>query len=303
MFGYVKPYIPLLRVKDNEFYKAVYCGLCGCTAKCNGCSSTVTLSYDIAFLSLLRLALAGEKLTIIKKRCPLHPLKKRNILTPTKELEFCADVGVLLSYYNIIDNIKDEKGKKRFASKILKPFFSSARNRVLKRQGTQADLIIKDGLDALHLLEEGKCNSVDKTSDEFGAMLSKLASVALSGRDKIIAENAGYAVGKWIYIIDALDDAEKDVKDNSYNPVVELYGGSLPTEEQQKGLILALNLIKEKLSAALDLIDYKDECGENSDDHQNCAYFTDELRSVMENIVNVGMQRTEQKISESKKEK
>ena len=112
MFGYVKPFSPLLRVKDDEFYKAVYCGLCGCTAKCNGCSSTLTLSYDIAFFSLVRLALAGEKITLLKKRCLVHPMKKRTVLAPSDELEFCSGVGVLLSYYKIIDNINDEKGKK-----------------------------------------------------------------------------------------------------------------------------------------------------------------------------------------------
>ena len=56
MFGYVKPNIPELKVKDNELYKATYCGLCRAMGKCTGCASRFTLSYDFAFAAVLRLA-------------------------------------------------------------------------------------------------------------------------------------------------------------------------------------------------------------------------------------------------------
>lgn len=299
MFGYVKPFSPLLRVKDDEFYKAVYCGLCGCTAKCNGCSSTVTLSYDIAFLALVRLALAGEKLTLLKKRCIAHPVKKRNRVAPCAELEFCSDVGVLLSYYKIIDNINDEKGKKRLAAKMLVPSFAHARKKVIKKRGAEADLIIKQGLAALKELEDAGCKSVDETSDAFGKMLSKLAALGLDGKNKLIAEKAGFALGKWIYVTDAVDDMDKDAHEGAYNPIISLYGEP-PDSTRVADIFLALSLTKEKLSAALDLIDYNaEEPVENANEPK--AYFSDELRSVIENIVNIGMPRVEQKIIDSKK--
>lgn len=300
MFGYVKPFSPLLRVKDDEFYKAVYCGLCGCTAKCNGCSSTLTLSYDIAFFSLVRLALAGEKITLLKKRCLVHPMKKRTVLAPSDELEFCSGVGVLLSYYKIIDNINDEKGKKRIAAILMKPFFSSARRRVIKNGGAEADEVISRGLSELRALEKEKCKSVDTVSDLFGKMLASLASLGLEGKNKIIAENAGAAVGKWIYVIDAVDDVEKDAEDPAYNPVLALYDGVIPDKKQTEDILLALSVTKERLSAALDLIDYREE-SVTADAKTPEAYFSDELRAVIENIVHIGMPRVEQKIIDSKK--
>jgi len=302
MFGYVKPYTPLLRVKDSEFYKAVYCGLCGCTAKCNGCSSTVTLSYDIAFLALVRMALAGEKLEIVKKRCVTHPLKKRNRIAPCAELEFCSQIGVLLSYYKIIDNINDERGNKRIVAKLMKPFFSSARKKVLKHGGEEADRIISEGLSALRVLERERCNSVDETSDTFAEMLSRLASLGLSGSNRIIAENAGFAVGKWIYIADAVDDADGDMKSGAYNPIIALYGGESPSVEQMQDIFLALSTTKQRLCAALDLISYKDEEDEMPEDCTK-AYFSDELRSVIENIAYVGLPKTEQRITKSREER
>jgi hypothetical protein len=34
----------------------------------------------------------------------------------------------------------------------------------------------------------------------------------------------GYNLGRWIYILDAYDDIEKDVKYNSFNPLISQYG-------------------------------------------------------------------------------
>ena len=53
MFGYIKPDIPELKMKENELYKAVYCGLCKTMGKCTGCASQLTLNYDFAFLAML----------------------------------------------------------------------------------------------------------------------------------------------------------------------------------------------------------------------------------------------------------
>ena len=61
MFGYVKPNIPELRVRENELYKATYCGLCRTMGKTTGCLSKLTLNYDFAFLALVRFVLENRK--------------------------------------------------------------------------------------------------------------------------------------------------------------------------------------------------------------------------------------------------
>ena len=40
-----------------------------------------------------------------------------------------------------------------------------------------------------------------------------------------------YFLGKWIYLIDALDDYEKDVKEGSYNPFFYCYGENKTVKE------------------------------------------------------------------------
>ena len=66
MFGYIRTDVSEMRVRENEYYRAVYCGLCRSQGKCTGQCSRFTLNYDIVFLALLRLAVNGEKIEIKK---------------------------------------------------------------------------------------------------------------------------------------------------------------------------------------------------------------------------------------------
>ena len=65
------------------------------------------------------------------------------------------------------------------------------------------------------------------------------------------AETLCYNLGKWIYLIDALDDAKKDLKRGNYNPFVKCYNaqsiGELAThkEEIQFVMYTALNRIAQ----------------------------------------------------------
>ena len=77
MFGYVKPMIPELKVKENELYKGTYCGLCRTMGKSTGCLSKLTLNYDFAYLALVRVVLEKRKATVKMRRCPVHPFKKK----------------------------------------------------------------------------------------------------------------------------------------------------------------------------------------------------------------------------------
>ena len=87
MFGYVKPDSAELRVKDYDFYRATYCGICRETGRVTGNASRVTLSYDAVFLALVRMLFIGEEeFSSRMRRCAVHPLKKRNMLNQTPPL-------------------------------------------------------------------------------------------------------------------------------------------------------------------------------------------------------------------------
>ena len=78
MFGYVVVDKPSLRVREFDYYRATYCGLCHAMGKCTGCISRLTLSYDVTFFALVREMLEGTKVEFVKKRCPRHIIKPIN---------------------------------------------------------------------------------------------------------------------------------------------------------------------------------------------------------------------------------
>lgn len=100
MFGYVRVRRSELRVREYEYYQSIYCGLCRRMGQCTGQCSRLSLSYDLAYLALLRMALTGEKTVIRERRCIAHPFHKRKMMEPGDALTYAARVSALLTYEN-----------------------------------------------------------------------------------------------------------------------------------------------------------------------------------------------------------
>ena len=60
MFGYIKPNIPELRVREKARYDAWYCGLCRRLGARYGTAARALLSFDCTFLALLAASVSGE---------------------------------------------------------------------------------------------------------------------------------------------------------------------------------------------------------------------------------------------------
>ena len=254
MFGYIRTDVPELRVRENEFYRAVYCGLCRAQGKCTGQCSRFTLSYDIAFLALLRLAISGQQVEIKKGRCMAHPLKKRAYVNFCEPLAYSAYASAILTYGKIVDDLNDEKGTKKLKATLAKPFCSGMRRKALKKYA-ELDKKVFEGLKKLSDVERQNLPSVDVPADAFGDILADILSFGLEGTDEKIMRNIGKHIGRWIYIVDAADDLDEDIKKHRFNAFASLYNGPIP--EQEKNTV-ANSLKLELLAAepAFDLIDY-----------------------------------------------
>ncbi len=254
MFGYIRTDTPELRVRENEYYRAVYCGLCRAQGKCTGQCSRMTLSYDIAFLALLRIAMEGNPTTIKRGACIAHPFRKRNYVERCDALEYCAYAAAILAYGKTVDDINDEKGAKRLKARLAKPFVKRMRKRALKKY-SELDRKVFEGLVKLSDIEKLGLPSVDTPADAFGEILSDIMSFGLEGDKYKIMRNIGRHVGRWIYIVDAADDLDEDIKKQRFNAFACLYNGNIPDDEKQT---VANSLKLELLAAepAFDLIDY-----------------------------------------------
>lgn len=129
MFGYVKPYVPELRVREHEFYRAMYCGLCRAMGAVTGQLSRFTLSYDFVFLAAVRLLLTGETPEAVRIRCPVHPLSRRSAVADNEAFRYTAAVSAALFSAKLDDNVTDERGAKRFIARLIRP---AARHMVKK---------------------------------------------------------------------------------------------------------------------------------------------------------------------------
>ena len=260
MFGYVRPYRPELRVREDEYYKGTYCGLCKAMGRCTGQCSRLSLNYDLVTFALIRFALAGEETAFSQEKCLLHPFKKRSVMNGNVQLEYTSCVSSLLSYHKIKDDIADEGAFRRMlAGAFLLPAVSSMKRRAVKRACGVAELdeVCRQKLVSLSNFEADDTAepSVDIPAGMFGELLGELMAHGFEGAERKIAYSAGFHLGKWIYVADALDDARDDMEKGRYNPFLRLYGG-MPGEEQLGGIELALKNELYGLEAALDLIDY-----------------------------------------------
>ena len=260
MFGYVRTMAPELKIKEHEYYKGTYCGLCKAMGKCTGQCSRISLNYDFVMFALLRFALSGESTSFSQKRCALHLIKKRNIMNRNNELDRSAYVSALLCYHKVKDDIADEKFFSRMSSRLfLLPVAANMRRKAIKK-GNCADLDARcaEILGNLAKIEkeDSLSPSVDIPANEFGSLLGELLSHGYSGNEKRIAYSIGLHLGKWIYIADALDDLEDDEKNSRYNPFLRLYGTSLLSEDDAEGIRMALKNELIDLEAAIDLVDF-----------------------------------------------
>ncbi len=230
MFGFVKPLVPELKVKDSDFYRSVYCGLCRSMSKHTGGISAFTLSYDMTFFALCRMALSDTDVSFERIRCKAHPTKKQTVLCDNAELEYAARVSGVLVYYNCKDDLRDEKGIRRAGAKMLLPYA-----RRINKKAALPDISAKteEYLLRLSSLEKENCPRPDEAADVFGELLGELLSFGYEGAKAAVAREIGYHTGRWVYLADAVCDYKKDIKNHRYNPFIFAFESA---EEAEKYL-------------------------------------------------------------------
>lgn len=212
MFGYVTVNQEELKIRDYKRYRSFYCGLCHSLRSRYGKKGQVTLSYDMAFLDILLNGLYESPLVHESHGCMVHPFEKHDMLF-NEISDYAADMGLLLTYYKMLDNWKDEKdaSARAFAKSLLKDVRQI--DQQYQRQSQAVRLYIKE----LSEYEEKQEYDLDKVSGLAGTMLGELF---VYKEDEWADElrKMGFYLGKFIYLMDGFEDIEKDTKKKQYNP-------------------------------------------------------------------------------------
>ncbi len=228
MFGYVRTDKGELKVREYELYRGLYCSLCKALSKRYGVFSRFILSYDMTFLVLVRLCEKGISPSFKGGRCPFNPAKKCNYCTNAEEeYDFVCAAAILMFYYKVKDNIEDSRFFKKLFFFLLLPFAAFKRKKA-KKLFPALDELIFDSMKKQSETEKENTSSPDKAAHYSADALGKIFAFGFSKKSAELYR-FGYFVGRWVYLIDALDDIESDIKSGSFNVFVNKY--SLKTKE------------------------------------------------------------------------
>ena len=217
MFGYVVMNKPEIRFKDFDLYRSFYCGLCRELREKYGISGQITLTYDMTFVVVLLSALYEPPTQKGTTRCVIHPVCKQPV-RKNAATEYGADMNVLLTYYKCMDDWEDEK---KFAALGYGKILQRKNNRLSRRYPEKAEKIRKL-LEKLSQMEKAGETDIDKMSGCFGRIMEEIFAWKKDVWEGSL-RRMGFYLGKFIYILDAYDDVEKDVKNGNYNPFAEKY--------------------------------------------------------------------------------
>jgi hypothetical protein len=272
MFGYVFPDKPELKVKEFELFKAYYCGLCKSIGQSSGQAARFALNYDSSFLGLLLSSFRSQAEDIRFEKCIANPFVKRPVVRESTALSYASDINVILAYYKLEDDFKDEKSIKSLGGMGL---FHSAFKKSLKRYPEKGKLV-KMRLDELSNLEKCVCSSIDEAAEPFARLTEEIFAYGEADGDVKQLRWFGYNIGKWIYILDAYDDLEKDLNNKNYNPILNQFCYNNEKITDFKGRIrenisFTLTYTLSEAGKAFELLDLKKN------------------REILENIIYGGM--------------
>lgn len=213
MFGYINVNQKELSEENKAVYQSYYCGLCRSLREFCGSRGQVLLNYDITFLVVLLTGLYEPETIQESFTCVLHPMKKR-LSRKNEIMDYAAQMNVLLAYYNLIDDWKDDKN---FTKKTIAGLFEKDYERVVRNYPRQAGAV-SDYLEKLSVYEKAKETNIDLVAGLTGEMLGELFAWK---EDEWYEElkTLGYYMGKFVYLMDAYEDLKKDEKKDAYNPL------------------------------------------------------------------------------------
>ena len=319
MFGYIKAYKSELRMKDYEVYRAVYCTLCRELGRSFGPFARFTLNYDFTFLAVLMLSLSPECTRFKPRRCVFNPLVKCNYCTGRpKELTYSAAVAMCMLYYKLKDDLEDRGFWARLPRYFVYPWFASARKKAAAMY-PQADRIMTEMMQRQKAVESTGEYSVDEAAEPTAWALSRLFAEgsscmacaenevgqsvkpsddgwsvkAESSPQRRVLERLGYCLGRWVYLVDAMDDMAEDQKHGRYNPYLHRFGlskaGAEEIDRARQEILPGLNVCISEACATFELL----EIHHFREIIHNILYYG--LEQVQNSVANGAFRRSDRK--------
>ncbi len=277
MFGYVLPLLCRLKEEDKKRYKAAYCGLCNSLKVRYGTRGRFLVNYDMTFLYCLLEKQKEE--CLVSCPCFTKPFCKRDCMPNDDTMAYAADLTVLLSWWKLQDGVADSGFFKRILYRLGLWIYRKPYKKAADLQ-QEANRTFREQLMLLGELEEERCPSIDRVADTFASLLRGCVPETAVAEEKRILGTLLYHVGRYLYLVDALEDLPRDQKQGSYNPLLYRYApveGKLSAEDRE-GLLNTIEASIDIAASALELLPK----GPNSEVLENIIY--DGLPAVLKSV-------------------
>ena len=216
MFGYVMVNHSLLDKEDKDRYQALYCGLCKKLYDSYGLCGRMTLTYDMVFMSMLLSSLYQEDESVDTQKCLVHPFRRHEYIC-SPATEYVADLSIVLAYYKCLDDWNDDSSiVAKEKSKILKKRVDAAVFRWPRQF-----YVITNEIKNMNQIEKHNILDPDLPANCFGFLMGELL-VREEDEYSETLRKFGAALGRFVYLMDAVNDLRDDLKRKRYNPLVSM---------------------------------------------------------------------------------
>jgi hypothetical protein len=212
VFGYVTVNQDELKIREYRRYRSFYCGLCRSLKTRCGIRGQAILPYDMVFLDILLNGLYELPLAEEDRMCIAHPTKKQHMVR-NEITDYAADMGMLLAYYKLLDDGEDEGSK-----------LASSRAMLLKKHAGAIGVRWPEQAEAvrqyIRKLNDAEKQNVADLDAVAGLTGDALGAIFVMKEDlwSDVLRRMGFFLGKYVYLLDAYEDLEKDLKRGAYNP-------------------------------------------------------------------------------------
>lgn len=218
MFGYISCDEEKLTAGERNIIGSFYCGLCMALKTHFGNKARFFTNIDCTYAFMLISSACETTISLERKRCALHPLSKRSITFVDESFsQAIASATILISYYKLLDDCKDEKRNLTKAS--MRKFY--------KKIAQKAQTILPNFDADLRLNSRSTQELERQNGDNLDELMHYSGQILKSMAENCGAEALGtlfYHMGRLVYFFDALDDYESDIKKRRFNAIKNRFG-------------------------------------------------------------------------------
>ena len=202
-------------MKDYALYKCFYCGMCkSIREKHKSNLLRLSVNYDMTFINILFHGITKQEMAFKEEACVLNPFKKKSVLKTDPVSETCVYLNTLLADFKTRDDLLDSPS---FSKRFLRFFF--------KRKIKQAQKELPEVAKLLEIaytkqveVEKNDRATFDQASIPFAECMQGIFQAILGENYSESVGELAFFLAKYVYLLDAVDDFEKDVKKGEFNP-------------------------------------------------------------------------------------